>query len=86
MQVVLETDEAWSLMSIITSYVIDHSGISAEGKQRVRRWRSDRTVGTVEMDELAVAMNETLGTLMDERTQRLVRRRGRYISTKEMAQ
>ncbi len=84
MQVVLETDEAWSLMSLITSYIIDHSGISQDGKQRIRRWRSDRTVGTVEMDDLAVAMNEALGTLMDEKTTRMVRRRGRYISTREL--
>ncbi len=83
MQVVLETDEAWSLMSVITSYIIDHSGISQEGKQKVRRWRGDRTVGTVEMDDLALAMNEALGTLIDEKTARLVRRRGRYISTRE---
>ena len=52
---VLETDEAWSLMSIITSYIIDHSGVSQDGKAKIRRWRSDRTLGTVEMDDLAVA-------------------------------
>jgi hypothetical protein len=37
------------------------------------------------MDDLAVAMNEALGTYLDERTARMVRRRGRYISTKETA-
>lgn len=84
MQVVLETDEAWSLMSVITSYIIDHSGISQDGRQRIRRWRSDRALGTVEMDDLAVAMNEALGTLMDEKTTRMVRRRGRYVSTREL--
>ncbi len=84
MQVVLETDEAWSLMSVITSYVIDRSGISQDGKQRIRRWRGERTVGTVEMDDLAVAMNEALGTVIDEKTTRMIRRRGRYISTKEL--
>ncbi len=84
MQVVLETDEAWSLMSIITSYVIDHSGVSPDGKARIRRWRADRTVGTVEMDDLAVAVNEALGTYLDERTTRMIRRRGRYISTRDL--
>jgi len=83
MQIVLETDEAWSLMSVITSYVIDHSGVSAEGKQRVRRWRSDRAVGTVEMDDLAVAINQALGMVIDEKTVRMIRRRGRYVSTRE---
>ena len=81
MQIVLETDEAWSLMSVITSYVIDHSGVSQDGKQRVRKWRTDRALGTVEMDQLAVAMNESLGTMIDEKLSRKVRARGRYIST-----
>ena len=84
MQVILETDEAWSLMSVITSYVIDHGGLSQAGKQAVRRWRSDRAVGTVEMDDLATAMNESLGTLIDERTARMIRRRGRYKSTRDL--
>ena len=83
MQIVLETDEAWSLMSVITSHLIDHSGVSPDGKSAIRRWRGDRAVGTVEMDDLAVAMNEALGTYLDERTARMVRRRGRYISTKD---
>ncbi len=83
MQVVLETDEAGSLMSVITSYVIDHSGVSQEGKSKIRRWRSDRAVGTVEMDDLAEALNEALGTYIDEKTVRVIRRRGRYVSTRE---
>lgn len=85
MQVILETDEAWSLMSIIASYVIDHSGVSQDGKARIRRWRSDRAAGTVEMDDLATAFNEALGTYLDEKTARMIRRRGRYVSTKDKA-
>jgi hypothetical protein len=85
MQVVLETDEAWSLMSIIASYVIDHSGVSSDGRAKIRRWRSDRALGTVEMDDLATAFNEALGTYLDEKTARMIRRRGRYVSTKGKA-
>ncbi len=83
MQVILETDEARSLMTVITSYVIDHSGVSQGGKARVRRWRSDRDAGTVEMDDLVVAFNQALGTYLDEKTTRMIRRRGRYVSTRE---
>ncbi len=83
MQIVLETDEAWSLMSVIASYVIDHSGVSQDGVSRIRRWRSDHALGTVEMDELAVAFNEALGIHLDERTTRMIRQRGRYVSSKE---
>ncbi len=84
MQIVLETDEALSLMSVITSYVIDHGGVSQDGKSKIRRWRSDRSVGTVEMDGLAEAVNEALGTYLDEKTTRMIRRRGRYISTRDL--
>ncbi|HEV8573494.1 MAG TPA: hypothetical protein VGR43_02185 [Dehalococcoidia bacterium] len=83
MQIILELDEAWSLMSVITSYVIDHSGLSQSGKQAVRRWRTDRASGTVEMDELAIAINEALGTYLDEKTARMVRQKGRYQSVRE---
>ena len=83
MQVILETDEAWSLMSLIVSHIIDHAGASAGGKAALRRWRTDRAVGTVEMDELALALNEALGNTIDEKTTRMVRRRGRYVSSRE---
>ena len=83
MQVVLEMDEAWSLMSVITSYVIDHSGVSQDGKSKIRRWRSDRAAGTVEMDDLAVAVNQALDTYLDEKMTRTVRRRGRYVSSRK---
>jgi len=83
MHIVLEVDEAWSLMTVITSYTIDHSGLSAEGKQALRRWRTDRAVGTVEMDKLAVSVNEALGTYLDEKTARMIRQKGRYQSTRE---
>ena len=85
MQIVVETDEAWSLMSVIASHVIDNSGVSQDGKAKIRRWRADRSVGTVEMDDLTVAINEALGTYLDEKTARMIRRRGRYISTRDTA-
>jgi hypothetical protein len=83
MHVILETDEAWSLMSLIVSQIIDHAGVSATGKAGLRRWRTDRAVGTVEMDDLALALNETLGNIIDEKTTRMIRRRGRYVSSRE---
>ena len=83
MQVVLETDEAWSLMSLIVSQVIDRVAVSSEGKEALRRWRTKRAVGTAEMDELALALNEALGNIIDEKTTRMIRRRGRYVSSRE---
>ena len=81
MQVILDTDEAWSIMSLVVSQVLDQVDLSEEGQEKVRRWRGDHVDGTAEMSELTVTMNETLGTMLDERTQRLIRRKGRYVST-----
>lgn len=85
MQIVMEPDEANSLMSIITSYVIDSSGLSQDGKQRVRKWRTDREQGSPAMRELATAMNRALGTFIEEKTERQIRRKGRYTSTRELS-
>lgn len=82
MQIILEVDEAWSLMSAITSHTIDKGGLSQDGKQAVRRWRTERASGTVEMDQLAIAMNEALGTYLDEKTARMIRQKGRYQSVR----
>jgi hypothetical protein len=79
----METEDAWSLMSVITSYVIDKSGMSQDAKQAIRKWRTDRAVGSVEMAELTVAMNEALGTFVDEKMSRTIRRKGRYVSSRE---
>ncbi|HEY7466676.1 MAG TPA: hypothetical protein VIB47_08275 [Dehalococcoidia bacterium] len=84
MQVILDSDEAWSVMSLVISQVLDQVDMSEEGKAAVRRWRGDRVDGTAEMSDLAVTMNEALGTTLDERTQKLLRRKGWYVSTDEV--
>ena len=44
---------------------------------------NDRASGTVEMDQLAIAMNEALGTHLDEKTARMIRQKGRYQSVRD---
>ena len=83
MQVILEPQEAWSIMTLVVSQVMDQVELSDEGKNAIRRWRSDRNEGTAEVAELTVALNEVLGTTLDEKTTRLIRRKGWYVSTKE---
>lgn len=82
MQLILDDDEAWSLMTIVASFVIDHGGVSQDGKQKLRRWRSDRAEGSQEMGELVAGMNKALGTFLGEQTNRQVRSKGRYTSKK----
>lgn len=83
MQVILEPDEAWSIMSLVVSQVLDNVELSPEGQKEVKRWRTDRAEGTAEMSDLAIAMNEALGNALDEKTRRLLRRKGWYVSSKE---
>jgi hypothetical protein len=85
MQVILETDEAWSIMTLVVAQVLDQVDLSEEAKATIRRWRGDHTDGTAEMSDLTVSMNEVLGTVLDERTDRLIRRKGWYVSSKEGA-
>jgi hypothetical protein len=85
MQIIMETDEAHSLMSVITSYIIDRSGVSQDAKAKLRKWRTDRALGTPAMDELAARMNEALGTYIDDKTARTIRRKGRYITARDRA-
>jgi hypothetical protein len=79
MYVILEQDEAWSVMTLVVSQVLDHADLSGEGQAAVRRWRSAHAEGTADMADLALAMNEALGGLIDERTDRIVKQRGRFV-------
>ena len=86
MQVILEPDEAQAVMSLVISTVIDQVELSDEARAALRRWRAERQDGTADLADLTVTLNETLGTVLDERTQRLIRRKGWYVSTKEEAE
>ena len=83
MQVILDTDEAWSLMTAIVSQMIDKTGVSSDAKAKLRRWRTDRAAGTAAMAELAIDLNEALGSTLDDKTTKLIRRKGNYVSTRE---
>ncbi len=74
----MEEDEARSLLAVVTSYVVDNSGVSRDAKARVRRWRTEHAEGTVKMAALADGMNEAIGASIEAKTDRQVRRRGRY--------
>jgi hypothetical protein len=83
MQVILEVDEAWSIMTLVVAQVLDNVELSEKGATAAKKWRSERADGTARMVELAEAMNGALGTVIDEQTSKMVRRRGRFVSTKD---
>jgi hypothetical protein len=79
MQVILDNDEAWSLMTIFVSQMIDKAGVSADAKAKLRRWRTERAENSPQMEELTTRLNEALGSTLDDRTYRLIRRKGGYV-------
>jgi hypothetical protein len=83
MQVILEVDEAWAIMTLVVSQVLDGVELTEKGKSAVKKWRSDRAEGTPLMTDLAEAMNGELGNVIDKQTSKLVRRKGRFVSTKD---
>lgn len=83
MQIILDNEEAWSLMSLMVSQVIDRANVSGDARTRIKRWRSERATGTAELADLTVELNQALGSTLDEKTTRLIRRRGYFVSSRE---
>ena len=81
MQLILEGDEAWSIMMVVVSQVLDGVELSEKGAAAVREWRKNHADGTEAMHLLAEELNEALGNVIDERTRKLIRPKGRYVSS-----
>ncbi len=83
MNVILNTDEAHALLTLVSANVLDNVPLSDEGKRRIREWRRAHDPGTVGLDEFTLRLNEQVGNFIDERTTRYVRKRGKVrISAK----
>ncbi len=76
MNVVLNTDEANVVMSLVTAQLIDQAELSEAGKKAVREWRRDLAPGTIPLDEFSERLNVAIGNFIDERTSRMMRTRG----------
>ena len=85
MQIILDEDETGLIMGLVVSQILDQVELSDEGRETHQQWRTDRKDGTAELADLTVTMNESLGTVLDEATTRLIRRKGRYVSSKGRA-
>ena len=77
MNVILNTEEAHVVLSLVTSSVLDHVDISDEAKERIRDWRRDHGLPSSELDEFTERLNEAVGNFIDERTRRMMRQRGK---------
>ena len=81
MKLILEGEEAWSIMTVVISQVLDGVELSAKGAAAVREWRKEHADGSEAMHVLAEELNEALGNVIDEQTRKLIRRKGRYVSS-----
>ena len=76
MNVVLNTDDANAVMSLVTAQLIDQAGLTEAGKKAVRDWRRQLAPGAFPLDAFTERLNLAVGNFIDERTRRLIRVRG----------
>jgi hypothetical protein len=77
MNVILDVDDVSTVISLVTSHVIDNVELSQTTKDAVRDWRRAHDPETLGLDEYAAVFNDALGNLIDERSTRMLRRRGK---------
>ena len=78
MQLILDEEETWSLMTLITAQVLDQVELSDEAVKAIRDWRAGTVEGNSAMAAVAMGVNEALGNTLDEELTRTVRRRDYY--------
>lgn len=78
MRLILDEEETWSLMTLITAQVLDQVELSDEAVKAIRDWRAGVVEGNSAMEEVANGVNEALGNTIDEELTRQVRRRDYY--------
>lgn len=78
MQLILDEEETWSLMSLITAQVLDQVELSDEAVKAIRDWRTGVVEGSSAMAEVAAGVNEALGNTIDAELTRTIRRRDYY--------
>jgi hypothetical protein len=83
MIVLFEAPETWSLMMLVSAIAIDNADISDEGKEAIRRWRSDRNEASSELGEITDALNKALNVHLDAKMLRRVKSRGWYETAKK---
>jgi hypothetical protein len=81
MIVLLEDTEAWSLMMLMSAIAIDNAELSSDGKDAIRRWRSDCREGSPSLEKLTDAVNGALNAHIDKKLMRRIKTRGKRAET-----
>ncbi|HZU76910.1 MAG TPA: hypothetical protein VFA70_09120 [Dehalococcoidia bacterium] len=64
MNVQLDADEVWALLSTVTRHVLDEAGLGDEDRAALRRWRSEQMrQGSDGMKALVKKVNDDLERL-----------------------
>ena len=78
MRLILDEEETWSLMTLITAQVLDQVELSDEAVKAIRDWRAGVVEGNSAMEAVANGVNEALGNTIDDELTRTIRRRDYY--------
>ncbi len=78
MRLILDEEETWSLMTLITAQVLDQVELSDEAVKAIRDWRAGVVEGNSAMEDVANGVNEALGNTIDAELTRQIRRRDYY--------
>lgn len=84
MIVLLEPPEAWSIMMLVSAVAIDNADLTPEGKEAIRRWRSEHREGTERLQKLTEDLNEALNAHIDQKFMRRIKMRGYRAETVRM--
>jgi hypothetical protein len=83
MILLLEPPETWSLMLLATAVAIDNADLSPEGKEAIRRWRSDRPETSDEIAALTDEVNKSMNAHIEAKFFRRVKSTGWYETVKK---
>ncbi len=78
MRLILDEEETWSLMTLITAQVLDQVELSEDAVKAIRDWRGGIVEGNAAMEAVAQGVNEALGNTIDEELTRTIKRRDYY--------
>ncbi len=81
MIVLLEEPETWSLLMLVSAIAIDNADLSPEGKEAIRKWRSEQREGTESLQKLTDDLNQALNAHLDAKFFRRVQLGGGRTAT-----
>ncbi len=79
MHIILDEEEALSVLQLVTAQVVDGVELSDATVDAIRDWRNKTLErGSADLLTFATALNETLGNTIDDELKRTIRRRDYY--------